>query len=55
MKKIYQKPTIQSEKMEIGVFGCGYGSFGGGGTQWHPLFNSPSWLFFSACCAKSIF
>ncbi|MBN1696494.1 MAG: hypothetical protein JW881_03170 [Spirochaetales bacterium] len=43
MKKTYTKPVIQSEKMEIGVFGC-YGQQSG------PLkFIRPAWIW-GVCC-----
>jgi len=45
-KKMYSKPLLKSESIEIGVFGC-YGSHGGG--TWSPfrIFNP----LFGWCCS----
>lgn len=34
MKKTYVSPSIQTEQVEIGVFGCSYGGNGGGNHGW---------------------
>jgi len=46
-KKMYIKPTLKSESIEIGVFGC-YGGTGDGG-QWSPI----KWFnpLFGWCCS----
>ncbi len=31
MKKAYVSPSIKTEMIEVGVFGCHYGGYSGGG------------------------
>jgi len=49
MKKSYSTPTIRSENLEIGVFGC----YGGTSSGWWTAEGFATWLASWGMCCKS--